>query len=221
MTTIRVLLADDHAILREGLRALLGRCDDIEVVGEAQDGSQALARVGQLRPDVVLMDIAMPGMNGIEATMHIAKEYPGTGVLILSQHDDERYVLPVLRAGAKGYVLKRAVSEELVAAIRTVHGGMPFLSSSVAGMLLKDYCQQSRIVPQPRDSSLTQREREVLRLVAEGHSSQQIADLLGLSKKTVMCHRANTYQKLGTHNRAELVKCAMRLGLIEPVVAIE
>ncbi len=215
MAAIRVLLVDDHAILREGLRALLSRCNDMEVVGEAQDGLQALVKVGQLRPDVVLMDIAMPGMNGIEVTRHVAKEYPGTSVLILSQHEDEHYVLPVLRAGARGYVLKQAVSEELVAAIRTVYGGAPFLSSSATGILLTGYCQQSRDKPEADDSNLTQREREVLRLVAEGRTSQEIADLLGLSKKTVMCHRANMYQKLGTHNRAELIRFAARLGLID------
>ncbi len=215
MGKIRVLLVDDHQILREGLRALLALNEDLEVVAEAGDGRDALTSVQQYAPDVVVMDMAMPGMDGLEATRHIVKESPHTKVLVLSQHDNERYTLSVLRAGAMGYVLKRAAGEELVSAIRTVYRGESYLQPSVAKMVLADYRQEDAPAPE-NDPHLTQREREVLKLVVEGHTSQQIADLLSLSKKTVMCHRANIYQKLGTHDRTELIKHAMDLGLIEP-----
>ncbi len=213
MSKIRVLLVDDHVILREGLKALLALSEDILVVAEAGDGREALSCVQHYLPDVVVLDMAMPGMDGLETTRHIVKEYPSTRVLVLSQHDNERYTLSVLRAGALGYVLKRAAAEELVSAIRTVYRGESFLQPSVARMLLQDYRQGTEHPPEG-DRGLTQREKEVLQLVAEGHTSQEIAELLHLSKKTVMCHRANIYQKLGTHDRAELVKCAVDLSLV-------
>ena len=215
MPKIRVLIVDDHAILREGLRAMLALSGDIQVIGEAADGREALEVTHRLAPEVVIMDIAMPGMDGLEATRRIAKESPATKVLVLSQHDDERYILPVLRAGAMGYVLKRAVSAELVAAIRMVQRGECFVPPSIAQMLLDDYrAQEPPRLPETEDA-LSEREKEILKLVAEGRTSQEIADLLSLSKNTVMCHRANIYQKLHTHNRTELIKHAVRLGLIE------
>jgi DNA-binding NarL/FixJ family response regulator len=216
MAKIRVLLVDDHAILREGLKVLLALNEDIQVVGEAGDGEDGLASIQHLSPDVVVMDIAMPGMDGLEATRRIVSAYPKTKILILSQHDNERYILPVLRAGAMGYILKRAVGEELVTAIRTVYRGESYLQPSVAKMVLQNY-QQTNEEPAKNDMGLTERERQVLKLVAEGRTSQEIADLLYLSKKTVMCHRANIYQKLGTHNRTELIKYAMHLGLVEAI----
>jgi DNA-binding NarL/FixJ family response regulator len=216
MSKIRVMLVDDHAILREGLKVLLALNDDIEVVGEAGDGEEGLANIKHYAPDVVVMDIAMPGMDGLEATRRIVSAYPKTKVLILSQHDNERYILPVLRAGAMGYVLKRAVGEELVTAIRTVYRGESYLQPSVAKMVLQNY-QQTSEEPAKDDMGLTEREKQVLKLVAEGRTSQEIAGLLYLSKKTVMCHRANIYQKLGTHNRTELIKYAMHLGLVEAI----
>ena len=216
MVKIKVLLVDDHAILREGLKVLLALNEDIQVVGEAGDGEDGLARIQHLSPDVVVMDIAMPGMDGLEATRRIVSAYPKTKILILSQHDNERYILPVLRAGAMGYILKRAVGEELVTAIRTVYRGESYLQPSVAKMVLQNY-QQTNEEPAKNDMGLTERERQVLKLVAEGRTSQEIADLLYLSKKTVMCHRANIYQKLGTHNRTELIKYAMHLGLVEAI----
>jgi DNA-binding NarL/FixJ family response regulator len=215
MGKIRVLLVDDHAILRDGLRALLNLCEDIEVVGEATEGREAVAFVLEHSPEVVVMDMAMPGMDGLEATRRIVRESPQTKVLVLSQHDNERYILPVLRAGAMGYVFKRAVGAELVTAIRTVHRGECFVPPSIAKMLLHDYRQRGEIAPEEGNDDLTEREKEVLKLVAEGRSSQEIADLLSLSKKTIMCHRANIMAKLGIHNRTELIKYAMRLGLIE------
>jgi DNA-binding NarL/FixJ family response regulator len=211
---IRVLLVDDHAILRDGLKALLNLCEDIEVVSEAAEGREAIAQASHDRPDVVVMDIAMPGMTGLEATRRIVEKHPQTRVLVLSQHDDERYILPVLQAGAIGYVLKNAVGDELVTAIRSVHRGNPYLPPSVARLVLHDYRQQAKSLPED-DYGLSTREKEVLKLVAEGHTSQKIADLLSLSKKTVMAHRANIYKKLGTHNRAELIRYAIRQGLTE------
>jgi DNA-binding NarL/FixJ family response regulator len=185
---IRVLLVDDHAILREGLRVLLHLSDDIEVVAEAADGWEALAMVSQGAPNVVVMDMAMPGMGGLEATRRIRDEYPHTRVLVLSQHEDERYVLPVLRAGAAGYVLKRAVSDELVTAIRTVSRGQSFLPPSVAQIVLQDYRQGVEAEAAEDEHGLTPRENEVLKLVVEGYTSKEIAEMLFLSKKTVMCH---------------------------------
>ncbi len=211
---IRILLVDDHAILREGLKALLSLSEDIQVVGEAGDGWEALAMAQRLAPEVIIMDMAMPGMDGLEATRRIIKTNPQTKILVLSQHDNERYILPVLRAGAMGYVLKRAVGAELVTAIRTVHRGECFVPPPIAKMMLRNY-QQEDLAIEPVEDRLTEREREVLKLVAEGRTSQEIAELLSLSKKTVMCHRANIYQKLGTHNRTELIKYAMQLHLIE------
>ncbi|MBI4786015.1 MAG: response regulator transcription factor [Chloroflexi bacterium] len=215
MDRIRVLLVDDHAILRDGLRAMLALSDDIQVVGEAADGREALAAIERLAPHVVIMDMAMPGMDGLEATRRIAKQSPQTKVLVLSQHDNERYILPVLQAGAVGYVLKRSVGAELVTAIRTVCRGECFVPPSIAKVLLANYREREQPELPEDGPGLTEREKEVLKLVAEGRTSQEIAELLSLSKKTVMCHRANIYQKLGTHNRTELIKCAVRFGLIE------
>ena len=206
---------DDHAILREGLSALLNLSKDIKVVGQAGDGRAALDQVSQHQPDIVVMDMAMPGMDGLEATRRITTEHPQTRVLVLSQHDNERYILPVLRAGASGYVLKRAVSEELVTAIRTVNQGQSFLPPSIAAVVLQDYRHGGETLAEEDDYGLTPREKEVLKLVAEGQTSRQIAELLCLSTKTVMCHRANIYKQLGTNNRAELIKYANRHRLIE------
>ncbi len=211
---IRILLVDDHPILREGLRALLVLNDDLQIVGEAGDGDQAIEMVRYQQPDVIIMDIAMPGMDGIEATRRILKEQPDSRILILSQHDNDRYILPVLRAGAAGYMLKRSIGAELVQAIRSVSRGESYLPPSIAKMLLRDYQSKRETPPEPGEAELTAREKEVLRLVAEGHTSREIAELLSLSKKTVLCHRANIMTKLGIHNRTELIKYAIRLGLV-------
>jgi DNA-binding NarL/FixJ family response regulator len=215
---MRVLLVDDHGIVREGLRAILSLSPDIQVVGEAADGREAIEKARSCLPDVVIMDITMPGMDGLEATKYLARDFPGVRVLVLTQHDSDRYIVPILRAGASGYVLKRSIGAELVAAIRTVHSGDCYLPPRVAQTLL----QCLRLPPsenQKEDeiSLLTEREREVLKLVVEGRTSQDIADLLCVSKRTVMCHRANIASKLGIHNRTELIRYAMRAGIIEPV----
>jgi len=210
----RVLLVDDHTMFREGIRALLAGYDDIEVIGEASDGREAIDKVVELCPDVVLMDIAMPGLGGLEATLEISTLKPESRVLILSQYDNREYVLPILKAGAKGYVLKHAAATDLVAAIRAVHAGGSFLYPTVAKTVLDSYLAQGHLPADPYDA-LSNRERQVLRLVAEGRTNREIAQLLVLSVKTVMGHRANLMEKLGIHNRTELVKYAIRHGLVE------
>jgi DNA-binding NarL/FixJ family response regulator len=211
---IRVLLVDDHGIVREGLRAMLSLSQDIQVVGEAADGREAISRARSCAPNVVVMDMAMPGMDGLQATKRLVRDFPGVRVLVLSQHDSDRYILPVLQAGASGYVLKRSVGAELVAAIRTVSAGEAFLPPRVAQAVVR-YCRQGpETADEDEDGVLSEREREVLKLVVEGHTSQGIADLLHLSKRTVMCHRANIAAKLGIHNRMELIRYAMRSGVV-------
>lgn len=214
MGMIRVLLVDDHAILRAGLKALLSLSDDIQVVAEASDGRQAISSVREFSPDVVVMDMAMPGMDGLEATRHIIKERPLTKILVLSQHDNERYVLPILQAGAMGYVLKRSFADELVTAIRTVSRGESYIPPSLATMVLHNLRKPAPTNESVGEELLSERETEVLKLVAESRSSQEIADLLGLSKKTVMCHRANIMAKLSIHNRTELIKYALAHDII-------
>jgi DNA-binding NarL/FixJ family response regulator len=211
MAKIRVLVVDDHALLRDGIRALLSVHDDIEVVGEATEGREAINLVRQLSPDVVLMDIAMPLMDGLEATRRIHKENPKVKVLILTQHDSKEYMLSSVKAGAAGCVPKRAVASELISAIRIVHQGDSYLYPSVAKVLIKDYLQKMEQDPYER---LTNREREVLKLVAEGRTSRDIAGLLCVSIKTVLGHRTKVMEKLDIHNRTELVKYAIRKGLI-------
>ena len=211
MSEIRVLIVDDHAILREGIHALLALQDDIEIVGEAADGREAVDKARQLEPDVILMDVAMPLMDGLEATRRIRKENPKAKILILTQYDNKEYVLSSIKSGASGCVPKRAVASELVSAIRAVHQGDSFLYPSVTKFLVEDYLQ--RVEEDPYDR-LTAREREVLKLVAEGRTNREIAGLLSVSVKTVLGHRTNLMEKLGIHNRTELIKYAIRKGLI-------
>ncbi len=211
MTKIRVLVADDHAILRAGIRALLALYDDIEVIGEASNGKEAIDTIRELLPDVVLMDIAMPFMDGLEVTRRVHKENPKVKILILTQYDNREYILSSIKAGAIGYIPKKAVASELVDAIRVVHRGDSYLYPSIASVLIGDYLQRLEHDPYDR---LTNREREVLKLIAEARTSREIADLLCISVKTVLAHRAKTMEKLGIHNRTELVKYAIRKGLI-------
>lgn len=212
---IKVLLVDDHAILREGVHALLAREPDILVVGEAGDGQEALEQVPRLKPDVVIMDIVMPRMNGLEATRLIRERHPESRVLILSMYDDHEYVVQIIQAGAAGYVLKRVVTEDLVRAIHEVHAGESFLYPPIAAKLIGDYLrvtksEQAEALGEP----LTAREREVLKLIADGHTNQEIAEQLGLSRKTVDSHRSNAMRKLDLHDVTEVVKYAIRTGLI-------
>ena len=213
MTAIRILVVDDHAILREGVRALLAAHADFEVVGEASDGLQAIAEVERLDPDVVLMDIAMPGLGGIEATIELKKLGRRAKVLILSQYEDREYVRRLLKAGVSGYVLKKSAGSELANAIRAVHRGGLVLDPEVARAAMSEGGPAAGAGSDPYET-LTDREKQVLKLVAEGKSNKEVADDLGISVKTAMTHREHVMEKLGLHNRTELVRFAIRQGVI-------
>lgn len=216
MAKIKVLVVDDHAIVREGVRMILAREADIDVVGEAGDGAEALQHVERLRPHVVVMDISMPGMGGIEATQVVRTKYPGVQVLALTMHEDESYVFQLLRAGAAGYVLKRAAAQDLVQAVRAAARGEAFLYPSVARKVVEDYLKRVESGEErERYDGLTTREKEILTLIAQGLSNQQIAEKLFISIKTVQTHRAHILEKLGLHDRTELVRYAIRKGLIQ------
>jgi len=215
MSSIRVLLADDHGIVRKGLCYVLQRSRNIEVVGEAGDGREAVAMAEQLNPDVIVMDIAMPKLNGIDATSLIVKRNPGVGVIMLSMHSDETYLVRALTAGARGYLLKDSAENDLPRAVHAVSQGKPFFSPAIAQTLLDDYLRQL----QQRDLTdsydlLTDREKEVLQLLAEGKSNKDVASLLNLSVYTVETHRAHLMQKLNLHNTAEIVLYAVRKKII-------
>ena len=217
MDRIKILLADDHQILKEGIRAILEREPDFDVVGEAADGEETLSRVKELRPDVVLMDITMPRINGLEATRRIGETMPNVRVLILTMHEDEQYISGMLQAGAAGYVVKTAAGSDLVAAIRAVHHGDVYLYPSIARRLVAGYVAKMSTDPgsASRDG-LTGRELEVLKLIAEDKKNKDIADLLSISVRTVQAHRTSIMDKLGAHDRTELVRYAIRKGIIEP-----
>ncbi len=217
MGTTRVLITDDHAIVRAGLRMLLEDQDDMEVVGEARNGEECVDQVSRLKPDVVLMDVAMPGMDGIAATRLIKETSPGVQVLGLTMHQDENYFFQMLRAGASGYVIKGADPEELFTAIRAVAGGEAYLYSSLTKKLLDDYLDRVKAgdVSDSHDR-LSDREKEVLQLIGEGLTSREIAGSLYLSVNTVDRHRSNIMDKLDLHNKAGLIKYAIRKGLVEP-----
>ncbi len=215
MQKIKVLVVDDHTIIRDGICALLALSGDIEVVGEATNGSEALDRVRELSPDVVLMDIAMPVMGGLEATRRISKDFPKAKVLVLTQYDDKEYFFPVIESGASGFISKAAASSELTVGIRSVYRGDSYLSPTVTKLLVENYQHSAgdRASQDPYNH-LTTREREIFKLLAEGHSTQEIADILVITPKTVEGHKTNLMLKLGVHNRVELVKAALRKGII-------
>ena len=211
MKRIRILLADDHAVVRQGFKMILNAQADMEIVGEAGNGRQAVELAEQLRPDVVVMDVAMPELNGIEATRRLASSVPHARVVALSMHKDSVYVREILRAGARGYLLKDSGAADLVAAIRAVASGESYLSPAVSNAVLDDY---RRHVTNPIDL-LTSREREVLQLLAEGRTNKEIAGVLNLSVYTVDAHRGRIMEKLNLHSISELVRFAVRNGLIE------
>jgi two-component system response regulator NreC len=215
MSEIRVLLAEDHTIVRKGLRSLLDAEATMTVVGEAENGRQAIDQVEHLLPDVVVMDIAMPGLNGLEATRQIKKRFPDVQVLVLTVHTGEEYILQILRAGASGYLVKQAAPTDLVQAIQAAHRGDVFLSPSISRKVIEEYVQQASAAPEVDSyETLTDREREVLQLIAEGSSTRQIAEQLHISVKTVETHRAHLMDKLELHSTAELTQYAIRKGVI-------
>ncbi len=210
---MRVLIADDHGIVRSGLRLLLDRQPDMEVVAEAQDGVEAVQQAIAERPDLAVLDVGMPRMTGLQATREIKSYAPDTTVLILSMHDDERYLFEALHAGASGYVLKREADQDLVAAARAVGRGDAFLTNAAERSIIRAWMEDPSTGP---SEPLTPREQEVLKLIAEAHTNRQIADVLSVSEKTVESHRGNLLRKLGMRDRVELVRYAIRRGLVEP-----
>ena len=228
MEKIRILLAEDHALVRAGIKSLLQNLPDIEVVAEAGDGEEALRLAASHQPDIVLMDIAMNGMNGLQATARLVKDYPAVRVIILSMHANEVYVLQALRAGASGYLLKDAGPEELELSIRTVAGGEIHLTPTVSKYVVADYVRRvgtstvnhGNGVKESSEGALpdqlTPRQREILQLIASGHSTQEIANILFISIKTVETHRAQLMERLNIHEVAGLIRYAIRMGLIPP-----
>jgi len=215
MPRIRVLIADDHAIVREGVRALLKLSDDIEVVGEAANGLEAIEAARALSPDVILMDIAMPGLGGLEATLEIRKENPAVRILVLTQYEDREYIRRFLKAGVSGYVLKKAAGADLTSAIRAVQRGGLVLDPEVAREAMREQAASDANGGEADPyETLTDREKQVLKLVAEGRSNKEVADLLDISVKTAMSHREHIMQKLDLHSRTELIKFALQKGVI-------
>jgi two-component system response regulator NreC len=215
MKATRIVLADDHTVVRKGLRMLLESYPDFLVVADAADGRQAIALVEEHRPDVVVMDVAMPILNGIEAARQISGKYPQVAIVFLSMHSDEAYVLKALKAGARAYLLKDSAEYDLIHAVKAVSEGKAFFSPAISKMLVEDYMRQMR--DRGVDDSfelLTTREREILQLLAEGNSNKQVASVLNLSLYTVETHRGNIFQKLNLHSTAELILYAIRKGVI-------
>lgn len=215
MNSVRVLLVDDHKLVCAGMRLLLEGLQGVQVVAEAHDGREALALIKVHHPDLVLMDIAMKGLNGLEATAQVKREFPEIRVIILSMYSSEEHVLQGLRAGASGYLLKDSATQELEEAVRTVMRGEIYLSPPVSKQVIGDYVQRVSHGPKSTED-LTHRQREILQLIAEGHSTKEIAHQLELSVKTVETHRAQLMRRLGIYDIAGLVRCAIRMGLITP-----
>jgi DNA-binding NarL/FixJ family response regulator len=209
---MRILIADDHGIVRGGMKLLIDRQPDMEVIAEAEDGVDALETALQVRPDLAVLDVSMPRLTGLQAARQIKAHLPDCQVLMLSMHDDDRYVFDALKAGASGYVLKREVDQSLLDAIRAVHRGEAFLTNAVERSLIREWMSDAATGP---EEPLSPREQEVLKLIAEAHTNKEIAETLHLAEKTVESHRANILRKLGMRDRVELVRYAVRRGLIE------
>ncbi|MGD0884221.1 MAG: response regulator transcription factor [Thermodesulfovibrionales bacterium] len=216
MSRITVLIADDHTLVREGIAAFLKLSDDIEVIAEASDGLEAIEKAKKFDPDVVLMDISMPKLGGLEATIELKKIKPAIKILVLTQYDDKEYISRFLKAGVSGYLLKRAVGSDLISAIRAVSRGETYLFSSIAAEVVAGYLgkdkNESMVDPYEK---LTDREKQVLKLVAEGYTHKEIADMLDISAKTVIAHQTNISEKLDIHTRAGLIKFAIHRGIIK------
>lgn len=215
ITHIRVILADDHTLVRAGIRALLEKLPNVEVVGEADDGREVLTMVKTHRPDVVLMDITMPGLNGLEAAAHLAREFPEVRVIILSMHNNEEYYWRALKAGAAGYLLKKAATTELETALQRVAGGEVYLSQEISARLLKKFPGDGIADQRSPLQQLTGRQREILQLIAEGQNTKKIGEILKISPKTVEYHRMKLMDSLNVHDIPGLVRFALRVGLIQ------
>lgn len=215
METIKVLLVDDHTIVRQGIRALLESVPDIQIIGEADNGKTAVEMAEKLKPDIMLVDISLPLLNGLEVTRRVRKKVPGCKVLVLTMHENEMYVSQILRTGASGYLVKKTAVSELIMAIRSVHQGKAYFSPSISKIVLNDYLRKESRGDAPPTELLSNREREILQLLAEGYSNKEIAVILNLSVKTVSNHRNRIMQKLDIHDITSLVKYALKQGFIE------
>ncbi len=216
MTKTKVLIADDHALVREGIAAFLKLCDNLEIIAEASDGIEALEKTGKFRPDIVIMDVNMPKLGGLEATVEIKKAYPHVKILVLTQYEDREYIARFLKAGVSGYLLKKAVGSDLVAALKAVERGELYLYSSIASEVVAGFLKGDgqRETDDPYEK-LSDREKQVLKLIAEGYTHKEVADLLSISVKTVIAHQTNIGEKLGIHARAGLIKFAIQKGIIK------
>jgi DNA-binding NarL/FixJ family response regulator len=215
MSKVRVLIADDHSLVREGISAFLRFTEDIEVVAEASDGLEAIEKMKKFRPDIVLLDIAMPRLGGLEATLEMKKIDPGVKILVLTQYDDKEYISRFLKAGVSGYLLKRAVGNELISAIRAIQRGETYLFPAIATKVVDGFLGKGGMNAENSYDKLTDREKQVLKLVAEGYTHKEIADMLDISPKTVMVHQTNICEKLGLSNRSEIIKYAISHGIIK------
>lgn len=215
MKKIKVILADDHTILREGIKSLLEDEPDIDIVGEANNGHEVVKLAIKLNPDIVIMDLSMPLLNGLEATRKIKQSAPSIKIIILTMHDNEEYIRQALTAGALGYILKDAATHELLDAIRSINQGEAVLSPAITRLVIEDYLRWGDIKPKASEDGLSNREREILQLIAEGNTNKQISEILCLSIKTVQAHRANMMKKLDIHDRGELIKYAIQKKIIE------
>ncbi len=212
----KVLIADDHALVREGITAFLKLCDDIDVVAEASDGFEAIEKTNKFHPDIVIMDINMPKLGGLETTVEIKKTHPEIKVLVLTQYEDREYIARFLKAGVSGYLLKKAVGSDLIAALKAIGRGELYLYSSIASEVVTGYLHRDKkLDTKDPYEKLTDRERQVLKLVAEGYTHKEVAEMLDISVKTVIAHQTNIGEKLGIHNRAGLIKFAIQKGIIK------